>query len=80
MNDADRRPGENDDNSDEFISETGINRKGKATHESVLGDQTIPYKNTANKFNSVANSRSRGKNVYFSKTILALMNCILNEN
>ncbi|XP_046631459.1 lachesin-like isoform X2 [Daphnia pulicaria] len=59
VNDADRRPGENDDNSGEF-TETGTNRKGKATHESVLGDQTVPYKNTAKKFNSVANSRSQG--------------------
>lgn len=60
VNDADRRPGKNDDNSGEF-TETGTNRKGKATHESVLGDQTVPYKNTAKKFNSVANSRSQGK-------------------
>lgn len=57
VNDGDRRPGSNG-SPDEF---TESDRKGKATHESVLGDQTITYeKNAAKKYNGVVNSRSNG--------------------
>lgn len=62
VNDVDRRPG-SDGSSGELV-EAGVNRKGKATHESVLGDQTIAYeKNTAKKLNSAVDSRSNGKSI-----------------
>ncbi|KAI9552050.1 hypothetical protein GHT06_022387 [Daphnia sinensis] len=57
VNDVDRRSGGN--GSSDEVAES--NRKGKATHESVLGDQTITYeKNAAKKYNGVVNSRSNG--------------------